>query len=70
MGDEEFASDADSITPTTGSALSSQYLSTAILGVLIFIVLPVAYYIGGIQAAGLITILSLFLIVYFNQDGM
>ena len=68
MSDEDSNSDADSITPTTGS-LSSQYLNTAILGVLVFGVLPVAYYVGGIQAAGLVTILSLFLTVYFNRDA-
>ena len=68
MSDEESNSDADSITPTLGSS-SSQYLNTAVLGVVVFVVLPVAYYVGGIPAAGLVTILSLFLVVFFNRDA-
>jgi len=59
-----------STTPTdlpTQSSWRSQYLQTAILGALVFVVLPAAYYFLGLQAAVLVTLITLFLIVYSSQ---
>jgi hypothetical protein len=46
---------------------TTQYLNTAILGVLVFIVLPGSYYFIGLRAAALVALSSLFLVIYFNQ---
>lgn len=46
---------------------TAQYQNTAILGALVFIVLPAAYYFIGLRAAALVALSSLFLVVYFNQ---
>ncbi|ERH05833.1 MAG: hypothetical protein J07HN4v3_01440 [Halonotius sp. J07HN4] len=69
MSDKDTPEDTESITATTQSTSASQYRSTAVLGGLVFLVLPAAYYFGGVQAAGLVTILTLFLIVYDNRSG-
>ena len=59
--------DSTSTDPPTQSLWRSQYLQTAILGVLVFAVLPAAYYLIGLRAAGLVTLMSLFLILYSTQ---
>jgi hypothetical protein len=69
MSEKDTPEDTESITATTQSTSASQYRSTAVLGGLVFLVLPAAYYFGGVQAAGLVTILTLFLIVYDNRSG-
>jgi len=59
-----------STTPTDQPKQSpwrSQYLQTAIIGVLVFAVLPAAYYLIGLRAAALVTLMSLFLIMYSTQ---
>ena len=59
-----------STTPTdlpTQSSWRSQYLQTAVLGALVFIVLPAAYYFVGLQAAVLVMLVFLFLIMYSTQ---
>ena len=68
MSEKDSPDDAESITAVTESTPASQYRSTAVLGGLVFFVLPAAYYFGGLRAAGLVTILSLFLTVYFNRE--
>jgi hypothetical protein len=68
MSEKDSPDDAESITAVTESTPASQYRSTAVLGGVVFLVLPAAYYFGGLRAAGLVTILSLFLTVYFNRE--
>jgi hypothetical protein len=60
-------SEVDSELPDEPRTDSAEYLNTAILGVLVFIVLPGAYYFIGLRAAALVALSSLFLVIYFNQ---
>lgn len=64
MSDEQSDPPDASINPPTQSQGGSQYRQTAILGVLVFAVLPAAYYFIGLRTAALVTLVSLFLIMY------
>ena len=52
---------------TEATTQSADYLNTAIIGVLVFAVLPGAYYFIGLRAAALVALMSLFLVVYDTQ---
>ena len=60
-------SEVDADLPDEPRTDSTDYLNTAILSALVFIVLPGVYYFIGLRAAALVALSSLFLVVYFNQ---
>jgi len=67
MSDDQTDPSTASLGPSTQSLWDAQYLQTATLGGLVFVVLPAAYYFIGLRAAALVTLVSLFLVVYFTQ---
>lgn len=67
MSDDQTDPSSPSPTPTEPSTWRSQYLHTAVLGGLVFGVLPAAYYLIGLRAAALVTLITLFLLVYSSK---
>jgi hypothetical protein len=51
----------------SSSTWSERYLPTIVLGVLVGGVLPAAYYVVGLRAAMLVTLMSLFLMAYVTK---
>ena len=59
--------DPDSALLSESEEKTTKYLNTAILGILVFIMLPGSYYFIGLRAAALVALSSLFLVSYFTQ---